>query len=139
VTVQNDKGGTFLGFSEDVQSVLDALDVVGIADAQDVPSIRQEPGRDVLRESYTRVPLDGDVIVVVDPAKVIEPKMARQGRCFRSDALHHASISANGINIVIENLKTGPVVVVGEPFFRDAHPDARGHSLAKWAGRGFNA
>ena len=35
---------------EDLERVLDAIDVVGVADAQDVPAVAQEPGRDVLGE-----------------------------------------------------------------------------------------
>ena len=76
VTVQNDEGGAVLGLAENVEGVLDALDVVGVADAQDVPSVSQESGLNVLGKGDARASLDGDVVVVVDPAKIIEPQVA---------------------------------------------------------------
>ena len=57
VAVQNDESGTALGLAEDVQRVLDAIDVVGIADPQDVPSVGQEPRRDVFRKGDAGVAL----------------------------------------------------------------------------------
>src|SRR4029450_1731053 len=49
VTVENNEGGAFLGLSEDVEGVLDALNIVGVADAQDVPPVGQKPRLDVGR------------------------------------------------------------------------------------------
>ena len=50
VAVEDDERGAALGLPEDLQGVLDAIDVVGVAHPQDVPPVTQEPGRDVLRE-----------------------------------------------------------------------------------------
>ena len=75
MAVENDEGGPGLRLAEDLESVLDAIDVVGIADPQNVPSVTQEPGRYVLREGDARVAFDGDVIVVVDPAEIVESQM----------------------------------------------------------------
>jgi hypothetical protein len=78
VAVQNDEGRPALGLPEDLQRVLDALDVVGVADPQHVPAVAQEAGRDVFGEGDARVAFDGDVVVVVDPAEVVEAEMAGQ-------------------------------------------------------------
>src|SRR4030095_9218675 len=78
VTVENNEGGAFLGLAKDVPGVLDALDVVGVADAQDVPPVGQKPRLDVFSKSDARFTLDGDVVVVVDPAKVVETEVACQ-------------------------------------------------------------
>ena len=59
------------------QAPLDAIEIVGIADAQHVPAVGQEPRGDVLGEGDVGLALDGDVVVVVDPAEVVE---ARDGR-----------------------------------------------------------
>src|SRR5208283_236048 len=85
------------------------------------------------------ISLNSDVIVVVDPAEVVETKVARQRRCFGGDALHHASIAANGIYVVIKNVEAGPVITAGQPLLCNAHADARGNTLAERTGRGFNA
>jgi hypothetical protein len=119
--------------------MLDALDVVGIADPQDVPVVGQKTGGDVLRERDLGIALDGDMVVVPDPAKVIEAKMTCQRGRFRRDAFHHAAIAAHGIDVVIENVETGFVVAVGQPFLRDGHADARGHALAERASGGLDA
>ena len=50
VAIEDDKGGAALGLPEDLESVLDAVDVVGVANPQDIPAITQEPSRNILRE-----------------------------------------------------------------------------------------
>ena len=65
--------------------------------------------------------------------------MGGQRRRFRRNALHHAAISANGINVVIEDLEPGPVVTGGEPLLSDGHSHARGNALAEWSGRCLDA
>ena len=139
VAVENDEGRAALRLPEDLKGVLDAIDVVGVADPQNVPPVTQEPGRDVLREGDARVPLDGDVVVVVDPAEVVEAQVAGQRRRFRRNALHHAAVSANGIDVVVEDLEAGPVVAVGEPLLGDGHAHARGDALPERTGGGLDA
>src|SRR5262249_62395163 len=39
VAIQNDEGRAALGLVKDVQGVLDPLDVIGVADAQNVPPV----------------------------------------------------------------------------------------------------
>ena len=78
VTVQNDEGGAFLGLAENIEGMLDALDVVGVAHAQNVPPVRQESRLNVFCKSDARAPLDGDAVVVVDPAKIVEPQVGCQ-------------------------------------------------------------
>jgi len=62
--------------AEAQRALLDAIDVVGIADSQDIPSVCQKPGRYILSEGDARVAFDGDVIVVVDPAEIVESQMS---------------------------------------------------------------
>ena len=78
VTIQHNEGGPFLGLSEDLNGVLDALYVVGVADTQHVPAVSQKSCLDVLCKRDARFSLDGDVIVVVDPAKVAETQVTGQ-------------------------------------------------------------
>src|SRR5262249_7005029 len=75
MAVQDDERGTAGAIAGLVQSMLDALDVIRIADSQDVPAVSQEPHRDILRESDVGVALDRYVVVVVNPAEVIESQM----------------------------------------------------------------
>src|SRR4030095_10868482 len=56
VTVEDDQGGTSLRLPEGAERALDAIDVVGVAHAQDVPAVCEESGGDVLREGKARLP-----------------------------------------------------------------------------------
>ncbi len=78
VAVQDNEGGATLRLSEDLQGVLDAIDIVGVADPQNVPPVTQKAGCHVLGEGDARVSFDGDVVVIVDPAEVIQAQVARQ-------------------------------------------------------------
>ena len=86
-----------------------------------------------------RVPFDGDVVVVVDPAEIVEAQVAGQRRRLRRDALHHAAVAADGVDVVVEDLEARPVVAVGEPLLADGHADAGGDALPERAGRGLDA
>src|SRR5437016_11889481 len=133
VAVHDDESGSARRLPEDLQGMLDAVDVVCVADAQDVPPVPEEPGRDVLREGDARVPLDGDVVVVVEPAEVVEAEVPCQRRRLRRHALHHAAVPAHGVDVVVEDVEARPVVSIREPLLRDRHADAGGDALAEWA------
>src|ERR1043166_4741850 len=77
MAVEDDESRPALGLTENVESVLDAVGVVGIANAQNVPSITEETRRDVFGESDAGVPLDRDAVVVINPAEVVQTQMPR--------------------------------------------------------------
>src|SRR6516164_11602616 len=64
--------------------------------------------------------------------------MARQRRRFGSHALHHATIAANRVDVVVEDLEVGAIVTVDEPRLRNGHADAGGDTLAKRSSRGLD-
>src|SRR5262249_4521259 len=74
VAVQHDERGTIFRLAKDVEGVLDALDVVSIADTQDVPAVCQKPRCQVLCNAEARLTLAADVVVCMDPAQVGEPQ-----------------------------------------------------------------
>src|SRR5262249_8008465 len=77
VTVQNNKRGPFFGLTDDAQRMLNKLEVVSHADTHHIPSVGKKSWLNVFGEGDARAALDGDVVVVVDPAKVVEPEMGR--------------------------------------------------------------
>src|SRR4030095_8278834 len=139
VGIQNNERGTPLRLPESVESVFDATQVVGVADPQHVPTIRQESCHDVFRERDARAALDRDVVVVVDPAEVVETQVTGQRGGFRSHALHQAAVTANYINAVIEDFEVRSVEMTGEPLFCDGHADAHGDALPQGARGGLYA
>src|SRR5882724_7785041 len=54
------------------QRVLNPVEIVGIPYASHVPSVSQKPPRHVFGERDIGLAFDGDVVVVVDPAEVVE-------------------------------------------------------------------
>src|SRR5262245_2385714 len=139
MAVQNDERRTALRLSEDLQRLLNALTIVCVADPQDVPAIGQETSRDILGECQARTPFDRDVVVVVDPAEIVEAQMTGQRCRFRCNTLHQTTISTNGIDAVVEDLEIRLVVSVGKPFLGDRHPDASCDALSQWTGRGLDS
>src|SRR5262249_44451502 len=139
VAVQNDECRTSLRLAEASQRLLDAFEIVGIAHPQDVPPVPQESGGDVLGEGDARVPLDGDVVVVVDPAEVIEPEVPGERGRLRSHPLHQAAVTDYGVDVVIEDGKAGLVVTAGEPLAGDGHAHAGRSALPERTGGGLDA
>ena len=116
-----------------------ALGVIGIAHAQDVPAVSQKAHGDVFGEGDVGVPFDRDAVVVVDPAEVVEPQVAGERCGFRSDAFHHAAVPGDRINPVVEDREARAVVAIGQPFFRDGHPHTCCDTLSQRTGGGLNA
>src|ERR1700756_3627397 len=82
------------------EGIFNQVQVVGVRNAKHVPSVRQEPAGYVFRESDPRFPFDSDVIVVVDPAQVVELQMSRKRSRLARNAFHHAAVAAHRIDSV---------------------------------------
>src|SRR4051812_20163190 len=80
VAVQHDKCRTTLRLAEDLKGTLDAVEVICIADAQHVPPKPEESCLYVLGKREARTAFDRDVIVIVDPAEIVEAEMSGQRR-----------------------------------------------------------
>jgi hypothetical protein len=138
LAVENDERGPPLGLAEHAEGALDEIYVVRVADAQHIPAVAHEPRRDVLGEGDLGAALDGDVVVIVDPAEVVEAQVAGEGGGLRADPLHQAAVSAYGIDVVVEHLEARPVVAGGEPPLGDGHADAGGDALPERARGGLH-
>src|SRR5205807_4081840 len=64
-----------------------------------------------------------------DAPRRADVSLPSKGRCFRRNTLHHAAISANDINVVVEDLESGPIVPVSEPLLGNGHTHAGGDTL----------
>src|SRR5580704_17545353 len=87
------------------QGALDSIEIVGIANTNHVPSVSQKPSRHVFGERDVGLAFDGDVIVVVDPAEVVEFQVPCKGSCLAGDAFHHAAVAAKRVNAVPKKFK----------------------------------
>ena len=138
VAVEDDQRGPAFGAPERTQRVLDEIDVICVADPQHVPVVAHEPGRYVLGKRDLRAAFDRDVVVVVDPAQVVEAEMPRERRGLRTDALHQAAVAANGVDVIREHVEAGLVVSRREPLLRDRHADTGRDTLPERPGRGLD-
>jgi hypothetical protein len=70
VAVDDDQRRAVLLGAEALECLRYEGEVVGIADAQDVPVVSEEAGGDIVRVRDLGAPVDRDVVVVVGPAEV---------------------------------------------------------------------
>src|SRR5262249_56956074 len=124
MAVQDDECRPAFRLLENFERLFDSANVIGIANAQNVPAVSEKTRGHVFSECYIRVPFDADVVVVPDPAEIIEAEMSGERGGFGSNTFHHATVPADGVDVVAEYFKTGFVVSVGDPFLSDGHADA---------------
>src|SRR5260370_27812673 len=116
------------------QGLFNPRNVVGVSDMNYIPAIAGETNGYIFGERQPRAAFYRDVVVVVDPTQIIEAKVAGERRRFRANALHQASVSAYGIDVVIEDGKIRLVVPHSEPALRDCHTDAGRNALSERTG-----
>src|SRR4029077_20729337 len=134
MAVQNDQGRPALGLAENGKRICDPLEIVGITHPQYVPPIAEEARRDILREGDACIAFDGDVVIVVDPAEVIEAEMAGQRGRLRADPFHHAAVAADSIDVIVKYIEANAVVTISQPSACDRHADTGGNSLTQRTG-----
>src|SRR6266850_6110236 len=98
MAVQNDERGAAFGLLEYHERLFDSVNVIGIADAQDVPTVGEKARGHIFGECDIRVPFDADVVVVPDLAEVIQTQMTGERGSFGSNAFHHATVTADGVD-----------------------------------------
>src|SRR6476619_286341 len=138
MAVQNDERGPSFRLLECRERLFDSVKVIGIADAQNVPAVGEKTRGYIFGECDVRVPFDADVVVVPDPAEIIQTEMTGEGGSFGSNAFHHTTVTADGVDVEIEDFTTWFVVPVGEPFLGDGHTDAGRDTLPERASGGFH-
>src|SRR5262245_49576671 len=72
---------------------LDTIEIVSTRPAEDVPSVSEEAPRHIFGEGDVGLAFDGDVIVVINPAEVVELQVPRKGSCLARDTLHGAAVT----------------------------------------------
>ena len=138
--VDDDQGRPVLGRAETSRArAATASQSLASRHPQHVPAIGREAGRDILAEGEVGVALDGDRVVVVDPAQVGELQMAGERGRLAGDALHHVAVAADRIDVVVEQREVRRVVARRQPALGDRHADAVAAALAERPGGGLDA
>ena len=116
------------------------LEIIAVGQVLDKPAVGLEALAYVfLTESEIGGTLDGDVVVVVKKDQVVEPQEAGDGRRFRRDTLHQVAVAADAIDLVVQNLMSGPVEECAQVFAGDRHAHRVAETLTQRTGGGFNA
>ena len=108
VAVNDNQRRAILRILESAQRPSQHLQVIGISDPRHIPAIADKTRGHVFRESQSSVSFNGDAVIVVNPAEIREPQMAGERRRFPRDAFHHATISAEGVYVEVEQLLGNP-------------------------------
>src|SRR4029077_19036240 len=93
VTVNIDRGGSIRVAFECPECAIEHLQVIGIPNARNIPAESDKARRYIIAIGERRVTLDGYVVVVVDPAEIIELEMSRQRRGLAGNSFHHAAVA----------------------------------------------
>ncbi len=131
VTVDNDECRTVAYRLESTERLVDRLDVIGVADARNIPTVACEAGSNVFAEGQVGGPFNGDPVAVVDPAQVWELQVTRKRGGLTRDALHHVTVAAQDINVVVEHVEAGTVEMIAHPKTGEGHSHTIGHALSQ--------
>ncbi len=137
--VNHDQGRPVVGALELRDRGGDGGGVVGIVHVDDVPAIGLEALADILVEGEIGAAFDRDVVRIVDPAEVGKLEVAGEAGRLGRDALHHAAVSGEAVDVVIEDGQAFAIVARGEPALGDRHADRIAAALAERAGGGLDA
>ena len=116
------------------------FEVVAVGQVLDEPAVGLEALADVfLAESEIGGAFDSDVVVVVQEDQIVEPEETRDRRRFRRHALHQVAVTADAVDLVVDDLVSGPVEERPQVFSGDGHTHRIAEALAQRTGRGLNA
>ncbi len=138
VTVYDNQFGAILNAECMVVGVGERNQIVGIVDVLDIPTIGCEPGGHIFVVCEIGIALDGDVVVVVNPAQVRKSQMSGDRGGFRGNSLHHVAIAANRPDVVVEQLESRTIEICRQPAFGDGHAHAVRDALTERAGGGLD-
>ncbi len=108
---------------ETVNRFSQRFQVVGIVNASNIPTETLESLADVFAECQFGVTFDRDVVVVVQPAQIVQLQMSGDRSGFAGDSFHQVAVAANSVDVVVKQRVIRRVVVCGQPFLGHRHAD----------------
>ena len=132
VAVHDDQRGAILGVLKSAERTGQHVEIVCVANPRHIPAVSDKTRGHVFRKGQGSVAFDRDAVVVVDPAEIRESQVSGKRGSLAGDAFHHASISAERVDVEVEKiLEAGAVVTRGQPLPGDCHAHAGGDALAE--------
>ena len=115
------------------------VECVDVGNANHVPAVTGESGGYLFAKAEPGVALDGDAVVVVNPAEVRQFQVSGQRCGLAADAFHQITVAAQSVHVEVEQVEAGAIVPRGQPSRCGGHANAVGNSLSEWAGGRFDA
>ena len=126
-----------LGFLDGSGDTLEV--VVTIGHGQSVPAVRLVALEDILGEGNVGVTVNGDMVVVPDGDEVAQLKVTSERGSFARYTLLEASITKEGICVVIDEVETGLVESGSSLCLCDGKTNSVADTLAKRSSGDFDA
>ena len=82
--------------------------------------------------------LNGNMVIVPDPAKIVQLQVTSQRGSFGLDTLLEASISGHGVDIEIKHVKARLVVGGTQPLAGNRHAHGSGKTISKRSSGGLD-
>ena len=139
MTIDDDERGPVLGVEEILVAAGEHLEVVRVRDPCDIPAVPGEARGNVFAERPLGGAVQGDAIVVVNPAEIRKLQMAGERSRLARHTFHQVSVTTNGVHVEIENIETRAIVIFSEPFAGNGHAHAVSRALSQRPGGGFHA
>ena len=112
--------------------------VICVCDMGNIPAEPLESLANVFAEGEVGIPFNRDVVVIVDPAKIVELQVAGDACGLTSNPFHQVAIAAERVDVVIEQVVLGGVVIGGEPLLGHRHADRVAEACTEGPGRRFD-
>mmetsp|Transcript_65228 Transcript_65228/g.121591 ORF Transcript_65228/g.121591 Transcript_65228/m.121591 type:complete len:218 (+) Transcript_65228:1634-2287(+) len=103
---------------------------ITICYVEHIPALCSEDGGHIFAEGEIRATIDGDLVVIVEDDQFVQLQVARQGCGLGDDALHHAAIPCQDINIMIKDWEIWFIESRCQMSLADGHAHSIGEALA---------
>ena len=113
--------------------------VVAVDLRDDLPAVRAEAVRRIVREPADHLAVDRDAVVVVDRDQLLEPERAGEGAGLVRDAFHETAVAHEDVGAVVDDLEARAVELLGEELLRERHPHRVRETLSERPGRRLDA
>ena len=97
----------------------------------DMPAIGLEPLGHIFGEGNIGIPLDRNIIVIIQIDKFTQTQRSRQRGCLRGDTLLKVTVRNDGISVMVNDIMPRSIVICCQPLFSNRHTHAIGKPLAQ--------
>ena len=111
VTVHDDDRRPVARSQERAEAGANHVQVVGIGDVRDIPTVRGESRRHIFGKRERRAAFDGDPVAIIDPAKVGKLEVPGERGGFAGNSLHHAAVASERVHVeIVYVFKAGLII-----------------------------